>query len=175
MCHFLRLAPGALLLLAACASSAPDETNPAPETSLTGVWDATFTLDSQLVSATDDPLLRWRRAPDTARTTGIIEIEASDAAADTTQGETRRLRARMSLDFSAMLGEPMSCYEPGRREIEVERGGDGQGVALAFTPDVADCGFGGIARWLADTLRGVWSETSFAGPTAVGKFEMIRR
>ena len=164
-----------LLLLAACASSATDATNPVPETSLAGVWDATFTLDSQLVSRTNDPLMRWQRAPDTARAIGTIEIEPSRAAADTTQGTPQRLRARMSLDFSAMLGRPMSCYEPGRREIGVERGAEGQGVAIAFTPDVADCGFGGIARWLGDTLRGVWSETSFVGPSAVGRFELIRR
>lgn len=169
----VRLLP--ILLLAACASSAPDATNPVPETSLTGVWDATFTLDSQLVSGINDPVLRWRPAPDTARTVGTIEIDASGGAADTTQGAPQRLKARMSLDFAPMLGRPMSCYEPGRREIEVERGSEGQGVAIAFTPDVADCGFGGIARWMGDTMRGVWSETSFVGPSAVGKFEMTRQ
>lgn len=175
MPHAPRLMPCFLLLLAACAQTAPGATNPVPATSLAGVWVATFTLDSQLVSTANDPVLRWRRAPDTARTLGTIEIEGSDAAADTTQGAPRRLKARMSVDFSEMLGRPMSCYQPGRREIEVERGGEGQGIAIAFTPDVADCGFGGIARWLGDTLRGVWSETSFVGPTAVGKLEMKRR
>ena len=164
-----------LLILAACAPSTPRATNPVPATSLAGVWDARFVLDSQLTSLRDDPVLRWRRGPDTARALGTIEIEFSDAAADTTQGEPRRLKARMSVDFSQMLGRPMSCYQPGRREIEVERGGQGLGVAIAFTPDVADCGFGGIARWLGDTLRGVWSETSFVGPSAVGKFELVRR
>jgi hypothetical protein len=139
------------------------------------VWDATFTLDSQLVSRNGDPVIRWRRAPDTARAVGTIEIERSNVAADTAQGAPRRLEARMSVDFSAMLGRPMSCYEPGRREIEVERGSQGQRIAIAFTPDVADCGFGGVARWLDDTIRGVWSETSFVGPSAVGRFELIRR
>lgn len=169
----LSLTPYALLLLAACAR-APDATAPLRATSLAGVWEATFTLDSQLVSRHDDPVLRWRRAPDTARALGTIEIESSDAAVDTTQGEPRRLKARMAVNFSGMLGRPMSCYQPGRREIEVERGGQGLGVALAFTPDVADCGFGGVARWLGDTLRGVWSETSFVGPSAVGRFQLVR-
>jgi hypothetical protein len=139
------------------------------------VWDARFTLDSQLVSGKNDPVLRWRRAPDTAQALGTVEIEPSEDAADTTQGAPRRLKARMSVDFAAMLGRPMSCYEPGRREIEVERGGQGQGIAIAFTPDVADCGFGGVARWRDDTVRGIWSETSFVGPSAVGKFELVRR
>lgn len=167
-----RLLP--ILLLTACVR-APDATIPAPATSLAGVWDATFTLDSQLVSRNGDPVIRWRRAPDTARALGTIEIESSDVAADTAQGAPRRLEARMRVDFSAMLGRPMSCYEPGRREIEVERGSQGQRIAIAFTPDVADCGFGGVARWLDDTIRGVWSETSFVGPAAVGRFELIRR
>ncbi len=67
----------------------------------------------------------------------------------------------------------MSCYTPGRRSIETEWHGDR--VAIVFTPGAADCGFGGAAILRGDTLRGVWSETSFVGPTAVGKFEMIRR
>lgn len=174
MPYALRPTPGFLLLLAACAR-VPDATIPAPATSLAGVWDATFTLDSQLVSRNGDPVIRWRRAPDTARAVGTIEIERSDVAADTTQGTPRRIEATISLDFSAMLGRPMSCYEPGRREVQVERGGQGQGIAIAFTPDVADCGFGGVARWQDDTIRGVWSETSFVGPSAVGRFELIRR
>ena len=174
MSHAPRLMPCFLLLLTACAR-APDAAAPSPAASLAGVWEASFTLDSQLVSKTDDPVLRWRRAPDSARAVGTIEVAQSDAAGDTTQGEPRRLRATMSVDFSVLLGRAMSCYEPGRREIEVERGGQGQGIAIAFTPDVADCGFGGVARWQGDTVRGIWSETSFVGPSAVGRFEMIRR
>lgn len=152
------------LASAACAHGPPqvDQGPPAPD--LSGTWAVTFSLDSQLTSAVNDPVLRWRRNRDTVVAAGTLTLQES-------HGD--RVRGRMDVDFSGMLGRPMTCYTPGKVELQVEA--REPRLLIAFTPGVADCGFGANVEWSGDTIAGVWSETSFVGPVAVGHLRMLRR
>lgn len=162
-----------LCLLAACTQPSSDQATPVSGRTIAGAWTVAFTLDSQLVSANDDPVLRWRRADASAAVRGTIMAHPDAGASDTNGAQPTRMPVTMDVDFTPLFGRQMSCYNPGKRDVETEW--DGDRVAIAFTPDVADCGFGAVGSWQQDTIRGAWSETSFVGPVAVGKFIMERR
>jgi|GEM_PF-6316936 len=162
-----------LALVVACAPSPPGESPPVSGRTLAGAWNIAFTLDSQLVSRNDDPVLSWQRASDSAAVTGILKGGQESRSTDANGTPSARTAATMTVDFTPLLGRQMSCFEPGKLELESEW--DGDRVAIAFTPNVADCGFGGVGLWRNDTIRGAWSETSFVGPVSIGRFVMARR
>jgi hypothetical protein len=83
-------------------------------------------------------------------------------------------RAMMTVDFRPLLGRQMSCYAPGAQGVIVTRP-DSMNWQIWFTPAAVDCGFDAWAVAHRDTLRGVWTETSFAGAIATGGFEMVRQ
>lgn len=168
-----RALPVLLMLLVACAPPPASESLPVSGRTLAGAWNIVFTLDSQLVSRNDDPVLSWRRASDSVAVTGIMKDGRESSSTDASGARTARTTVLMTADFTPLLGRQMSCFEPGKRELESEW--DGDRVAIAFTPNVADCGFGGLGVWRSDTIRGVWSETSFVGPVSIGRFVMARR
>jgi len=161
--------PGRLLVIAAlacgaCAHAPPLDTQGPPAPDLSGTWSVTFSLDSQLTSAVNDPVLRWRRNRDTVAAEGLLTLQEP-------RGD--RLSGRMDVDFTAMLGRPMTCYSPGKVELQVES--REPRLLIAFTPGVADCGFGANVEWSGDSITGMWSETSFVGPVAVGHLRMLRQ
>ena len=153
----------ALMILATACTAAPVSEPVTPSAhSLAGRWEVVFALDSQLASRDEDPLLRWRRAPDSTVVLGTLELA----------GDSVRLHGTMAVDFTSLLGRQMSCYQPGAREISTAW--DSDVVVIGFTPGAADCGFGAKGVVTGDTVRGFWSETSFIGPTAAGRFLMRR-
>ena len=152
-----------IALVAGCTATPPSEPVTPSVHSLAGRWEIVFALDSQLASRDEDPLIRWRRAPDSAVVLGTLELT----------GDSARLRGNMSVDFTSLLGRQMSCYQPGEREISTAW--DSDIVVIGFTPGAADCGFGAKGVVAGDTVRGFWSETSFLGPMAAGRFLMRRQ
>lgn len=151
-----------MALVAGCTAAPASEPVAPSAHSLAGRWEIVFALDSQLASRDEDPLLRWRRAPDSTVVLGTLELA----------GDSVRLHGNMAVDFTSLLGRQMSCYQPGAREISTAW--DSDVVVIGFTPGAADCGFGAKGVVAGDTVRGFWSETSFIGPTAAGRFLMRR-
>jgi hypothetical protein len=139
---------------------------------LAGRWAIAFTLDSQMASRSGNPVIEWRRAGDSSVVRGRFEGSAGRGTVDESGVRSETGTGTMDLDFTPMLGRQMSCYQPGRREWQAEWNEDH--VIIAFTPRAADCGFGAVGDWSADTIRGVWGETSYLGPVARGTFIMTR-
>ena len=133
-----------------------------PDGSLAGLWAITFRLDSMRAPGTSP--LGWQRG-------SIREVEGRFRLTDSTS-RGGAVRSSLDVDFTPLLGRPMSCFEPRPRTTGVERRGDT--VTFRFTPAVADCGFGGSGVLRGDSLVGSWDETSFAGPVAAGRFVMTR-
>ena len=159
-------------LLFACARNAPAppsaDNTVLPSTdwrrSLVGDWIVEFRLDS--VRVREGSATRWRPAS-FATATGTLRL--SDSTAGSKQG---LLRSRLQIQFDSLLGRPMSCFDPPSTATDVEREGDS--VTLRFTPTAADCGFSAYGKLAVDSLVGSWDETSFVGPTVMGRFRMIR-
>ena len=155
------------IVLSACTAAVPTTRGPlAPDDSrhsVAGVWQLEFRLDSVMSRETGVP--RWR--PASFRTvTGNFEL------GDSIPGRGNLFHSQIDVAFDALLGHPMSCFDPRPTETSVERQGDT--VRVRFTPHAFDCGFGASGVLRGDSLVGTWDETSFAGPVAMGRFRMRR-
>jgi hypothetical protein len=115
-----------------------------PRRTLSGVWNV--------------ELLR-----DNASASGTLTLSDSNAGV---------FHSNLQIDFVPLLGRPMSCFDPRPTTTTVSREGDV--TFLGFTPGVADCGFGASGTFFGDSLIGTWSEESFRGPIASGRFRMVR-
>jgi len=156
------------LLLVACARPTPAPAAadhiPAPadqHRSLAGDWFIEFRLDSVRSRGPTQP---WQ--PGSFRSArGTLHL------GDSTTGRNL-VQSRIDVAFDSLLNRPMSCYEP--RPTTTALGRNGDTVALRFTPNAADCGFGASGILRGDSLIGTWDESSFAGPTVMGRFRMFR-
>jgi hypothetical protein len=83
-----------------------------------------------------------------------------------------RYRSHIEMRFDALLGRPISCFDPPPSTTYIQR--DDTSVKLLFTPNAADCGFSAVATMYGDSLAGTWEESSFIGPVAKGRFRMLR-
>jgi hypothetical protein len=128
---------------------------------LVGQWSIQFALDSTRQGGSG-----WTRMQ-VAPVAGTLRIDSAIVG----RGWQRAL---MTVDFRPLLGRPMSCYTPGAQGVIVTRP-DSLKWQIWFTPATVDCGFDAWAVARGDTLRGVWTETSFAGAIATGGFEMARQ
>ena len=150
----IRLA--ALLLAVACGRitlSAPSGTE--SQRTLVGDWTVEFRLDSLRAAG------QWSAASRQS-IQGSLHLSDSDGVA----------ASRIRVDFKPLLGRDMSCFDPLPTSTVITRAGEN--TSLHFTPGAADCGFGASGRFFGDSLIGAWSETSFAGPIAMGRFRMVR-
>jgi len=152
-----RFAP--LIILASCTQSAPEPAR-GPQTAaplprddwrrqLVGTWIVEFRLDS-------------------VSTSGTFVVRDSTVA-----GWGDAVQTTIDVQFDALLGRPMSCYDP--RPTATGMDHDGKQVRLTFTPTAADCGFSAYGAFFGDSLIGAWDESSFAGPSVTGRFRMVRR
>jgi hypothetical protein len=131
--------------------------------SMIGEWNVDFRLDS--LRSREGGTAHWTPAS-FATTRGALRlIDASTAGSGT-------FRSSIQINFGSLLGRPMSCFDPPPTQTAIEREGDT--VRLQFTPGVADCGLSAYATIRGDSLVGTWEETSFAGPTVLGRFRMTR-
>ena len=135
---------------------------PMPNGSLAGSWTIAFRLDS--VRAPGASPSGWQRGS-FREAQGRLKLTDS-----TTSGNA--VRSSIDVDFTALLGRQMSCFDPRPVRTGVDRQGDT--VTFRFTPGVADCGFGASGVLRGDSLIGSWDETSFLGPVAAGRFVMTR-
>lgn len=138
---------------------APDDSH----ASVAGVWQLEFRLDSIMSRQPGTP--HWQPAS-FRMVTGNLEL------GDSIPGRKNLFHSRIDVAFDALLGHPMSCFDPLPTETSVERVGDT--VRVRFTPDAFDCGFGASGVLSGDSLVGTWDESSFAGPVAMGRFRMTR-
>ena len=156
------------LLLVACARPTPAPAAadhiPAPadqHRSLAGDWFIEFRLDSVRSRGPTQP---WQ--PGSFRSArGTLHLGDSTTSRNLVQ-------SRIDVAFDSLLNRPMSCYEP--RPTTTAVGTSGDTVSLRFTPNAADCGFGASGILRGDSLIGTWDESSFAGPTVMGRFRMFR-
>lgn len=130
-----------------------------PRDALAGDWTVEFRLDSTRAGAT------WRAASG-ATVLGTLHL------ADSSTGQSGRRSSSIHVDFGPVLGRPMSCMDPVPTQTGVGISQDT--VTLNFTPSVADCGFGAAGELRGDSIVGTWSEESFAGPVALGRFRASR-
>ena len=128
---------------------------------LVGQWMIQFALDS--IRQGSPEWTRFQRSP----VHGTLRIDSVIVG----RGWQR---AMMTVDFRPLLGRQMSCYAPGPQGLVVTRA-DSMKWDVWFTPGAVDCGFEASAVEHGDTLRGVWTEGSYAGAIAAGGFEMVRR
>ena len=169
-----RMQPRLLSLLAivlvACTRQPPAQPSattttdvPAPNDprGLAGDWTVEFRLDSVRTPGT-----RGWKAGSFRSTSGTLHL------GDSTSGRSNVLTSTIGVSFDSLLGRPMSCYEPRPTSTVVER--DSDAIRLTFTPNVADCGFGAAGTLRGDSIVGTWNETSFAGPTVMGRFRMLK-
>jgi hypothetical protein len=159
--------PVAAIIFAACTATVPTTRGQqAPDDSsrsVAGAWQLEFRLDSIVSRDTGTP--HWQ--PASFRTvTGKLVL------GDSIPGRKNLFRSHIDIAFDALLGHPMSCFDPRPTETSVER--DGDRVRLRFTPNAFDCGFGASGVLSGDSIVGTWDETSFAGPVAMGRFRMRR-
>lgn len=115
-----------------------------PRRTLLGTWNVEFQLDN-------------------ASAHGTLTLSDSNAGV---------FHSNLQVEFVPLLGRPMSCFDPRPTTTTVSR--DGDVTFLGFTPGAADCGFGAQGTFLGDSLIGTWSEESFRGPVASGRFRMVR-
>jgi hypothetical protein len=157
--------------LAACAGTMPSPSAPSDvvldssdwRRALIGEWTVEFRLDS--VRVLDGSGQRWQ-AGSLRTTEGTLRLSAG-----ATNG-TGVLASSLEVDFNSLLGRPMSCFDPRPTRTYVDRTDDT--IVLNFTPNAADCGFSASGRPEGDSLVGRWDETSFAGPSVMGRFRMRR-
>jgi len=156
------------LLLVACARPTPAPaatdhiTAPTDQRrSVAGDWFIEFRLDSVRSRGPTQP---WQ--PGSFRSArGTLHLGDSTTSRNLVQ-------SRIDVAFDSLLNRPMSCYEP--RPTTTALGTNGDTVALRFTPNAADCGFGASGILRGDSIIGTWDESSFAGPTVMGRFRMLR-
>lgn len=122
---------------------------------LAGDWTLEFGLDSVRSSG------QWS-ATSHRSIQGSLHLADSDGV----------VRSSIQLDFRPLLGREMSCFDPRPTSTAISQAGNN--TSLHFTPGAADCGFSASGKFYGDSLVGTWSETSFIGPVAVGRFRMIR-
>ena len=154
-----------LLLLVACGrATLPARASKDSSRTLSGDWTIEFRLDS--VRGPQGSVIPWRPASfQTARGT----LHLSDSTTDRPAGA---VRSHIDVDFTSMLGHPMSCFDPLPTSTVVTE--NGEKTDLLFTPNAADCGFSASGKFYGDSLVGTWDESSFTGPLAMGRFRMIR-
>lgn len=144
------------------SGSAPGSQSPA-RNALTGGWRLEFSLDS--VMSREGGMPHW--LPGSFRTTtGRLEL------GDSVAGHPNLFYSQIDIAFDSVLGRPMSCFDPRPTETAVQREADT--LHVRFTPHAFDCGFGASGVLRGDSVIGIWDETSFAGPVAMGRFRMIR-
>jgi hypothetical protein len=131
---------------------------------LIGSWNAEFHYDS--VRGSGGVVEHWRAASHRVARGRIVLTAPSQPI------RPFRLSSDVRVSFDSAFGRPMSCYTPGRGSVAIEA--HRSSVTIRFTPDVADCGFSGEGRLEGDSIVGAWSETSIAGPVAMGAFRMHR-
>jgi hypothetical protein len=132
---------------------------------LVGQWRVYFYVDSArsrkdgvpspLAAASREPVVGALRVSGTLPNAGGIEILSES-----------------SIDFRSVLGREIACGDWQRGSIGLTERNDS--IEIAFTPDVADCGFVATAIRINDSLTGSWYEASFGGPVVLGRFRMIR-
>jgi hypothetical protein len=130
---------------------------------LIGEWTVEFRVDSMRVF--DGSTARWRTGVNRT-TTGMLRFTGIRSS------DTTYLTSSFDIDFTSVLGRPMSCFDPRPTLTQVNR--DQELIRLWFTPGAADCGFSGFGTLKGDSLIGAWDETSFAGSMAMGRVRMHR-
>ena len=159
-----------LVILAGCASApshGPYNDQPLPaddwRQSLLGTWKVEFGVDSVRSGGS---VARWERG-------SFRTVQGTLQVRDTITGRwTRGLRSEIDVKFDDALGRPMSCFDPRPVSTGVERR-RGE-LVLLFTPDAADCGFNAHGKVFGDSVVGTWYESSFGGPSVMGRFRMSR-
>jgi hypothetical protein len=158
-----------LLLLGACARSAPEVSAPAtvklpPEDArqaLVGMWSLRFAVDS----------IELGRASSGTVLNGTLSIQ--DSLVGWAGRPPAFLRADFEVDFSPALGRPLSCFDPTARVLTATVHGDS--ADLWVTPYAADCGLNITGALKGDSLSGTWVEPSYAGAQSWGRVWMHRQ
>lgn len=168
-------APFAIAFLTACGqpfwNSPPNvRAMPAKDSrqDLTGRWTIELTLDSvqQLIR---EPYGVRSVMVAAAATTVVGTLVLYDTIVGPDGNE---LRSEASIDFSQLLGRPLSCYDPNQGLTTVRR--KGARVNFRLTPNAYDCGFYAEARLVGDSMIGTWNEAAFVGAPAMGRLRMKR-
>jgi hypothetical protein len=134
-----------------------------------GKWQVRFYVDSAKGVDREAPNRLGGASGDSA--IGILQLYDTLPS-----GGGIELLSELDLDFTPVLGRPISCVP--RRRATVGLAGSIDSFDLDFTPGVADCGF--VAQVFRptnqrDSLIGTWYEDSFAGPVVLGRFRMTRQ
>lgn len=153
----------AALASAACAQQPLNEMRAANPPTPLGDWTVEFRLDS--VRVRDGSGVRWSAAS-FATTRGTLQV------LDSIDGRPGYFRTAIQVSFDALLGRPMSCFDPRPTSTVIQRSENT--VTVRFTPNGADCGFGASGTVHGDSIVGTWDESSFAGPVVMGRFRMWR-
>ena len=146
----------ALLLVVACGRiTLPAPSGNGSHKTLAGDWTIEFRLDSMRTAG------KW--SPASYQTIqGTLHLADSDGV----------VRSTIQVDFNPLLGRDMSCFDPRPTSTAISH--TGENTSLVFTSGAADCGFGALGKFYGDSLFGTWSETSFVGAVAMGRFRMLR-
>ncbi|HEY2378252.1 MAG TPA: hypothetical protein VGH98_19905 [Gemmatimonadaceae bacterium] len=148
----------ALSLVACGRTTLPPATGNASQQALAGDWVVEFRLDSMRTAG------KWQAASSSSAR-GTLRLTDSSTRSET-------VRSTIDVDFTPLLGRPMSCFDPRPTSTTISQ--NGESTSLDFTPGAADCGFGASGKFYGDSLVGTWVETSFIGPMATGRFRMKR-
>ena len=134
---------------------------------LVGVWIVEFAVDSMLLPYEPAQYEHWKELGSAVWIVGAVELRDSMV-----NWATPALKATLAVDFQPVLGRQISCYEEGRRGVELAK--THRGIRLDFAPGWVHCGLIAEAHWSGDSLVGDWAEPSYAGVAARGRFRMRR-
>jgi hypothetical protein len=120
-----------------------------------GTWNVAFTHDSTRVRPAALP------ASGVFAFTDTILVRERDTL----------IRGSVSVDFSSMLGRPMSCFQAGSRLLPIRVNGDSIVVLLAT---MTDCGLAIHVAATNDSLVGRWTEGGIVCCPSRGRVLMTR-
>jgi hypothetical protein len=163
-----------LITAVACQASSPirDAALPALSASdwrqeFIGAWQIEFVLDSVRVPDQTDGVMLMRAV---SGPSVLGRFTLTDSIVDAPW--IRGLRSSLIIDDVALLGRPMSCFEPRPTTTRIER--QNGGVIIDFTPGAADCGLTALVQMEGDSVIGRWREGGFTGPPATGRVSLRR-
>jgi hypothetical protein len=133
-----------------------------------GVWHIEFTRDS--IRKIVHKRAESRVVSEPVTPVSVVGVFALHDTVVTIAGDV--MRSLLDVDFTPLLGRPMSCFHPERNMTGVER--RGATVKFSFTPLAADCGFYGHGHYWGDSVTGVWAEDLWVSASGAGRFVMRR-
>lgn len=116
----------------------------------------------------------WTMAFQVGSRTSPLVFGSLDISAQHDPQRPEFLVAEFRADFRPLLGRQVSCLQTPQPALVRLR--DSTSIALALTPDAADCGLVADGQFAANTFSGAWVEPSITSqPESSGTFTMWRK